>query len=88
MHARAQGVLQPPPATAIAAHAVCAAAGNPTNIIVATAYRFSFLDYSKWMGLPTIGARMVLCVWGCLARGASLLHACMARMCSMEGVRA
>lgn len=30
-------------------------AGNPTNIIVAMAYRLSFLDYSKWMALPTIG---------------------------------
>jgi len=28
--------------------------GNPTNIIVAEAYQLSFLDYSKWMALPTI----------------------------------
>jgi Na+/H+ antiporter NhaD/arsenite permease-like protein len=32
-------------------------AGNPTNIIVAMAYRLTFLQYSKWMALPTIGAR-------------------------------
>lgn len=31
------------------------AAGNPTNIIVAMAYRLGFLEYSKWMALPTIG---------------------------------
>ncbi len=29
--------------------------GNPTNIIVAQAYRMSFIGYSKWMALPTLG---------------------------------
>lgn len=29
--------------------------GNPTNIIVAMAYRLGFFEYSKWMALPTIG---------------------------------
>ena len=29
--------------------------GNPTNIIVADAYNLTFLGYSKWMVLPTIG---------------------------------
>jgi len=28
--------------------------GNPTNIIVAEAYQLSFLEYSKWMILPTV----------------------------------
>jgi len=27
--------------------------GNPTNIIVAQAYQISFLEYVRWMGLPT-----------------------------------
>lgn len=30
--------------------------GNPTNIIVAQAYNISFVEYSKWMVLPTIAA--------------------------------
>ena len=30
--------------------------GNPTNIIVAQAYNLSFLEYSRWMILPTIFA--------------------------------
>jgi Na+/H+ antiporter NhaD/arsenite permease-like protein len=30
--------------------------GNPTNIIVAQAYNLSFVEYSKWMVLPTIAA--------------------------------
>lgn len=30
--------------------------GNPTNILVASAFRFTFLDYSKWMILPTLAA--------------------------------
>ncbi|MGB9841337.1 MAG: SLC13 family permease [Candidatus Bathyarchaeales archaeon] len=30
--------------------------GNPTNIIVAQAYNLSFIEYSKWMVLPTIAA--------------------------------
>ncbi len=30
--------------------------GNPTNIIVAEAYKLSFLEYSAWMVLPTIVA--------------------------------
>ncbi|CAO3591736.1 unnamed protein product [Absidia cylindrospora] len=29
--------------------------GNPTNVVVATAYNISFLQYSAWMLLPTIG---------------------------------
>jgi Na+/H+ antiporter NhaD/arsenite permease-like protein len=29
--------------------------GNPTNIIVADAYNLTFLGYSKWMVLPTLG---------------------------------
>ena len=29
--------------------------GNPTNILVAQAIRLSFIDYSKWMLLPTAG---------------------------------
>lgn len=32
--------------------------GNPTNIIVASAVGMSFLDYSKWMLLPTLGKDM------------------------------
>lgn len=27
--------------------------GNPTNIIVAEAYQIPFLEYARWMGLPT-----------------------------------
>jgi hypothetical protein len=38
-----------------AAH-VCMCAGNPTNIIVAQAYSLSFIGYTKWMALPTVGA--------------------------------
>lgn len=30
--------------------------GNPTNILVASAFRFTFVDYSKWMALPTLVA--------------------------------
>jgi Na+/H+ antiporter NhaD/arsenite permease-like protein len=37
--------------------------GNPTNIIVAQAYRLTFLGYSAWMFLPTIVAGLsVLCL--------------------------
>jgi Na+/H+ antiporter NhaD/arsenite permease-like protein len=36
--------------------ATCFLAGNPTNIIVAVAYQMSFVDYSRWMALPTLGA--------------------------------
>ena len=30
--------------------------GNPTNIIVAEAYKISFFEYSGWMMLPTIAS--------------------------------
>jgi arsenical pump membrane protein len=30
--------------------------GNPTNIIVAQAYQIRFLEYTTWMGLPTVVA--------------------------------
>lgn len=30
--------------------------GNPTNILVASAFRFTFVGYSKWMVLPTVAA--------------------------------
>jgi len=30
--------------------------GNPTNILVASAFRFTFVGYSKWMILPTLAA--------------------------------
>lgn len=30
--------------------------GNPTNIIVAQAYQIRFLEYTRWMGLPTVVA--------------------------------
>ncbi len=30
--------------------------GNPTNILVASAFRFTFVEYSKWMALPTVAA--------------------------------
>ncbi len=30
--------------------------GNPTNIIVAQAHQIPFLEYTKWMGLPTVVA--------------------------------
>lgn len=30
--------------------------GNPTNILVASAFRFTFVEYSKWMVLPTLAA--------------------------------
>lgn len=36
--------------------------GNPTNIIVADAYNMTFVGYSKWMGLPTIGELQLLAV--------------------------
>ncbi|CAO3623401.1 unnamed protein product [Cunninghamella blakesleeana] len=29
--------------------------GNPTNVVVSTAYKISFIEYSAWMILPTIG---------------------------------
>lgn len=29
--------------------------GNPTNIIVAEAFKVSFVDYGKWMILPCLG---------------------------------
>lgn len=29
--------------------------GNPTNVVVSTAYEISFLEYSAWMLLPTLG---------------------------------
>lgn len=32
--------------------------GNPTNIIVAQAYQIRFLEYTTWMGLPTVVAGM------------------------------
>jgi arsenical pump membrane protein len=31
--------------------------GNPTNIIAAQAYNMTFIGYSKWMILPTVGER-------------------------------
>lgn len=34
--------------------------GNPTNIIVAQAYKMSFVGYSKWMLLPTLGGCLLL----------------------------
>lgn len=30
--------------------------GNPTNILVASAFRLTFVEYSKWMVLPTLAA--------------------------------
>ncbi len=33
--------------------------GNPTNIIVAQAYKLTFLEYSVWMVLPTFAAGIV-----------------------------
>ena len=33
--------------------------GNPTNIIVAQAYKLSFVEYSRWMALPAITAGTV-----------------------------
>ncbi|MGB9756989.1 MAG: SLC13 family permease [Candidatus Bipolaricaulaceae bacterium] len=30
--------------------------GNPTNILVASAFRLTFVGYSKWMVLPTVAA--------------------------------
>ncbi|KAF8062069.1 HCF173 [Scenedesmus sp. PABB004] len=41
-------------------------AGNPTNIIVATAYRMGFADYSRWMALPTLAAGLA-CLCALLA---------------------
>lgn len=34
--------------------------GNPTNVIVATAFQLEFFNYSAWMGLPTIFAGVSL----------------------------
>ncbi|PNX46776.1 MAG: hypothetical protein BV456_11840, partial [Thermoplasmata archaeon M8B2D] len=33
--------------------------GNPTNIVLASAFRFDFLEYFKWMFLPAISAGLV-----------------------------
>ncbi|KAI8093351.1 arsenical pump membrane protein-domain-containing protein [Halteromyces radiatus] len=33
--------------------------GNPTNVVVSTAYNISFIQYSAWMLLPTIGGLMM-----------------------------
>ncbi len=33
--------------------------GNPTNILVASAFRFTFVEYSRWMVLPTLAAGVV-----------------------------
>jgi Na+/H+ antiporter NhaD/arsenite permease-like protein len=33
--------------------------GNPTNVIVAQAYNISFIEYTAWMGLPTLIAIVV-----------------------------
>jgi Na+/H+ antiporter NhaD/arsenite permease-like protein len=30
--------------------------GNPTNILVASAFRLTFVEYSKWLALPTLAA--------------------------------
>lgn len=30
--------------------------GNPTNIVVAQAFQLDFLEYSRWMALPTVAA--------------------------------
>ncbi|TPX69097.1 hypothetical protein SpCBS45565_g02729 [Spizellomyces sp. 'palustris'] len=38
--------------------------GNPTNIIVAQAFRINFIQYSAWMGLPTllaVGLAYLMC---------------------------
>ncbi len=39
--------------------------GNPTNIIVAQAYGLTFLEYSKWMAVPTLvaGATCFALLW-------------------------
>lgn len=42
-------------------------AGNPTNIIVAMAYRMGFLEYTRWMALPTLGELRVLYVTSMMA---------------------
>jgi Na+/H+ antiporter NhaD/arsenite permease-like protein len=34
--------------------------GNPTNIIVAMAYNLSFVEYSRWMALPTVAAVLLV----------------------------
>jgi hypothetical protein len=36
--------------------------GNPTNLIVSQAARMSFLEYSRWMAGPTIGAPGEACL--------------------------
>ncbi|HPB30641.1 MAG TPA: ArsB/NhaD family transporter [Candidatus Sumerlaeota bacterium] len=33
--------------------------GNPTNILVASAFRLDFVQYAKWMALPTLAAGSV-----------------------------
>ncbi|CAO3612105.1 unnamed protein product [Cunninghamella echinulata] len=33
--------------------------GNPTNVVVSTAYSISFIQYSAWMILPTIGGLII-----------------------------
>jgi hypothetical protein len=45
----------------------CRSAGNPTNIIVAMAYRMGFLEYTRWMALPTLGELRVLYVTAMMA---------------------
>ncbi|MDD5082648.1 MAG: ArsB/NhaD family transporter, partial [Dehalococcoidales bacterium] len=39
--------------------------GNPTNIIVAQAYGLTFLEYSRWMALPTVvtGCACLALLW-------------------------
>ncbi|KXZ50864.1 hypothetical protein GPECTOR_14g115 [Gonium pectorale] len=41
--------------------------GNPTNIIVAQAYDMSFLAYSKYMSLPTLGGALRAAGAACIA---------------------
>ena len=33
--------------------------GNPTNIVLASAFQIDFIEYFKWMFLPTVGAGLV-----------------------------
>ncbi len=33
--------------------------GNPTNILIASAFRLDFLEYTRWMFLPTLAAGLV-----------------------------
>ncbi len=33
--------------------------GNPTNVIVAQAYNLSFIEYSRWMCLPSAASMFV-----------------------------